>query len=143
MAAGTVKGRGSRLKSLVLALASTAVALLIGIWVTAYLTAWPPNMSAVGDGTVIYDPEIGSAARPSAHTRHIYPAIADRAAFAFDTYTDKSRRQGRWAGAAKRRAPRHHDARRFPPGWDGSSAQRHELCTGELLHDAIAADPRA
>ena len=88
MAAGTVKGRWHRVKSLVLALVSTAVALLIGIWVTAYLTVWPPNMSAVGDGIVIYDPEIGSVARPSAHTRHIYPAIADRAAFAFDIYTD-------------------------------------------------------
>jgi len=88
VAAGAVKGRGTRLKSLVLAWASTAVALLIGIWVTAYLTVWPPNMSAVGDGIVIYDPEIGSVARPSGHTRHIYPAIADRAAFAFDIYTD-------------------------------------------------------
>ena len=76
------------MKSLVLALASTTIALLIGIEVTAYLTVWPPAMSAVGDGIVIYDPEIGLVARPSAHTRHIYPAIADRAAFAFDIYTD-------------------------------------------------------
>src|SRR4030095_14149748 len=30
----------------------------------------------------------GLVARPSAHTRHIYPAIADRATFAFDIYTD-------------------------------------------------------
>jgi hypothetical protein len=76
------------MKSLVLALASTTIALLIGIEVTAYLTVWPPAMSAVGDGTVIYDPEIGLVARPGAHTRHIYPAIADRAAFEFDIYTD-------------------------------------------------------
>lgn len=88
MAAGAVKGRGTRVKSLVLALASTTIALLIGIWVTAYLTVWPLAMSAVGDGTVIYDPQIGLVARPSAHTRHIYPAIADRAAFQFDIYTD-------------------------------------------------------
>jgi hypothetical protein len=76
------------MKNLVLALASTAVALLIGIEVVAYLTVWPPAMSAVGDGVTIYDPEIGLVPRPSAHTRHIYPAIADRAAFAFDIDTD-------------------------------------------------------
>jgi hypothetical protein len=69
------------MKSLALVLASTTVALLIGIEVTAYLTVWPPAMSAVGDGTAVYDPEIGLVPRPSAHTRHIYPAIADRAAF--------------------------------------------------------------
>ena len=76
------------MKSLVLALASTTIALLVGIEVTAYLTVWPPAMSAVGDGTVVYDPEIGLVSRRSAHTRHIYPAIADRAAFEFDIYTD-------------------------------------------------------
>ena len=42
-----MKGRGSRVKSVVLALASTTVALLIGIWVTAYLTVWPPAMTSV------------------------------------------------------------------------------------------------
>jgi hypothetical protein len=76
------------MKSLVLALATTTIALLVGIEVTAYLTVWPPAMSAVGDGTVVYDPEIGLVSRPSAHTRHVYPAIADRAAFEFDIYTD-------------------------------------------------------
>lgn len=88
MAAGALKGRASRVKSLVLALASTTVALLIGIEVTAYLTVWPPAMSTVGDGIVIYDPEIGLVSRPRAHTRHIYPAIAERATFEFDIYTD-------------------------------------------------------
>jgi hypothetical protein len=78
----------ARTKSLILALVSTTIALLIGIEVAAYLTVWPPAMSAVGDGLVIFDPEIGMVARPSAHTRYIYPAIADRAAFAFDVYTD-------------------------------------------------------
>jgi hypothetical protein len=73
VAAGAVKGRGARLKSLVLVLASTTIALLVGVWVTAYLTVWPPAMSTVGDGIVIYDPEIGLVSRPSAHTRHIYP----------------------------------------------------------------------
>ena len=95
------------MKSLILALASTMVALLIGIWVTAYLTVWPPNMSAVGAGIVIYDPEIGSVARPSARTRHIYPAIADRAAFAFDIYTDNrgARVDGPGQQSAARRSP--------------------------------------
>ncbi len=76
------------MKSLGLVLASTAIALLIGIEVTAYLTVWPPAMSTVGDGIVVYDPEIGLVSRPSAHTRHIYPAIADRATFEFDIYTN-------------------------------------------------------
>lgn len=76
------------MKNLVLALASTAITLLVGIEVSAYLTVWPPAMSAVGDGTTVYDPEIGVVARPSAHTRHVYPAIADRAAFAFDIDTN-------------------------------------------------------
>jgi hypothetical protein len=105
VAAGALKERGTRLKSLVLAFAATAVALLIGIWVTAYLTVWPPNMSAVGDGIVIYDPEIGSVARPGAHTRHIYPAIADRAAFAFDIYTDN--RGARVDGSGRQSAARY------------------------------------
>lgn len=88
MAASALKGRGGRLKSLGLVLASTAIALLIAIEVTAYLTVWPPAMSTVGDGIVVYDPEIGLVSRPSAHTRHIYPAIADRATFEFDIYTN-------------------------------------------------------
>ncbi|MPZ32228.1 MAG: hypothetical protein GEV13_14735 [Rhodospirillales bacterium] len=93
------------MKSLVLALASTTIALLVGIEVTAYLTVWPPAMSAVGDGTVVYDPEIGLVARPSARTRHIYPAIADRAAFEFDIYTDD--RGARVDGAGQRSAARY------------------------------------
>ena len=105
MAAGALNRRGTRLKSFVLALASTAVALLIGIAATAYLTVWPPAMSAVGDGTVIYDPEIGLVARPSGHTRHIYPAIADRAAFEFDLYTND--RGARVDGPGQRSAARY------------------------------------
>lgn len=105
MAAGAVKGRGGRLKSFVLALASTTVALLVGIWVTAYLTVWPPAMSTVGDGIVVYDPEIGLVARPSGHTRHIYPAIADRATFEFDIYTND--RGARVDGPGQRSAARY------------------------------------
>jgi hypothetical protein len=93
------------MKSLALVLASTTVALLIGIEVTAYLTVWPPAMSAVGDGTAVYDPEIGLVPRPSAHTRHIYPAIADRAAFEFDIYTDD--RGARVDGPGQRSAARY------------------------------------
>ena len=157
VAAGTVKGRGSRTKNLVLALASTAVALLIGIWVTAYLTVWPPAMSAVGDGTVIYDPEIGLVARPSAHTRHIYPAIADRAAFAFDIYTDD--RGARVDGPGQRSAARYDimtvgdsftwayalanpDSYAARLGRElGASVDQFRV--GELRHDPVAADPRA
>jgi hypothetical protein len=62
-------------------------------------------MSVVGDGTAAYDPEIGLVPRPSAHTRHIYPAIADRAAFAFDVDTDD--RGARVDGPGQRSAARY------------------------------------
>jgi hypothetical protein len=93
------------MKSLVLVLLSTTISLLIGIAVTAYLTVWTPAMSSVGDGIAIYDPEIGLVPRPSAHDRRIYPAIADRAAFAFDVYTDD--RGARVDGPGQRSAARY------------------------------------
>jgi hypothetical protein len=76
------------MKNIAMVVASTAVALVIGIWVAAYLTVWTPPLSSEGDGIVVYDPEIGMVARRNAHTRQIYPAIADRAAFTFDVDTD-------------------------------------------------------
>lgn len=82
------KSDGGQVKTLALTLVSTTIALLIGIEVAAYLTVWPLAMSSEGDSLVIFDPEIGMVARPSARTRHIYPAIADRAPFVFDIYTD-------------------------------------------------------
>ncbi len=75
-------------KSALLALAVTAVSLLVGIWVAAYLTVPGIAMSVEGDPLVIYDPEIGAVANPGAHNKRIYPAIKDRKAFAFDVYTD-------------------------------------------------------
>jgi len=92
-------------KSLILVLISTTIGFSGGIAVVAYLTVWPLAMSAEGDGVVVFDAEIGSLARPSAHTRHVYPAIADRAAFEFDVYTDD--RGARVDGPGQRSAARY------------------------------------
>jgi len=97
---------GQRATTLVLTLVSTTIALLIGIEGAAYLTVWPPAMSSEGDSLVLFDPEIGMVAHPSAHTRHIYPAIADRAPFVFDIYTND--RGARVDGPGLRSAP-HYD----------------------------------
>jgi hypothetical protein len=75
-------------KSLLLALVSTMIALLIGIEVVAYWTVWPAAMSSQGDSLIVYDPEIGMVAHRNAHTHLVYPAIADRGHFEFDVYTD-------------------------------------------------------
>jgi hypothetical protein len=97
---------GRRATTVVLTVVSTTIALLIGIEVAAYLTVWPPAMSSEGDSLVLFDPEIGMVAHPSAHTRHIYPAIADRAPFVFDIYTND--RGARVDGPGQLSAP-HYD----------------------------------
>jgi hypothetical protein len=93
------------MKSLILVLVSATIALVLGVWVTAYLTVWPPATSSVGPGIAVYDREIGLVPRPSAHTRRIYPAIADRSAFEFDVYTDD--RGARVDGPGRRSAQRY------------------------------------
>lgn len=75
-------------KILLLVLASTAASLLLGIAVAAYLTVPRIPLIAEGDGLLVFDPEIGARANPSAHARRIYPAVRDRQTFAFDIYTD-------------------------------------------------------
>jgi hypothetical protein len=77
-----------KLKTAALTLVSTVVGLLLGIWIAAYLTVPGIAMSVEGDPLVLFDPEVGAIANPSAHNRRIYPAIKDRKAFAFDVYTD-------------------------------------------------------
>ncbi len=101
----STKGVRARSKSLLLVLASTTVALLLGVWVTAYLTVWTPAMSSEGPGIAVYDPEIGLVPRPSAHNRRIYPAIADRKAFEFDVHTND--RGARVDGPAQQSAARY------------------------------------
>jgi hypothetical protein len=95
----------ARWKNLLLVLVSTTAALLIGIWVAAYLTVWTPAMSSVGPGIALYDPEIGLVPRPSAHNHLIFPAIADRSHFEFDIYTDD--RGARVDGPGQASAPRY------------------------------------
>ena len=80
--------KAKTMKTALLVLATTAASLLLGIEIAAYLTVPGIAMSAEGDPLVLFDPEIGAVANPSAHNRRIYPAIKDRKAFAFDVYTD-------------------------------------------------------
>lgn len=75
-------------KTLLLALASIAASLLVGIAVAAYLTVPRIPLISEGDGLLVFDPEIGARATPSSHARRIYPAVRDRQTFAFDIYTD-------------------------------------------------------
>jgi len=90
-------------KSLLLALVSTTIALLIGIEVVAYWTVWPAANSSRGDILVVYDPEIGVVANHNTHTLRIYPAIADRSHFEYDVYTDD--RGARVDGPGQRSLP--------------------------------------
>lgn len=93
-------------KSLLLTLVSTTIALLIGIEVTAYWTVWPAAMSSKGDSLIVYDPEIGMVAHRNAHTHRVYPAIADRGHFEFDVYTDD---RGARVDTAGQKSPPHVD----------------------------------
>lgn len=81
-------GKNKTTKTALLVLATTVGSLLLGVEIAAYLTVPGIAMSAEGDPLVLFDPEIGAVANPSAHNKRIYPAIKDRKAFAFDVYTD-------------------------------------------------------
>ena len=76
-------------KNIILAAVSTTACLLIGIEVAAYLTVPPIHLTSEGDPMVVFDPEIGMVPNRSAHTKRTYPAIADRATFVFDVFTDE------------------------------------------------------
>ena len=76
------------IKTLLLVLVSTAASLLVGIAIASYLTVPRIPLISEGDRLLMFDPEIGAVANPSAHARRIYPAVADRKTFAFDIYTD-------------------------------------------------------
>ena len=71
-----------------LVLVSTTAALLIGIWVAAYLTVWTPAMSSVGPGIAVYGS--GDRDRCLAPARTIISSFRPlpTVALEFDIYTD-------------------------------------------------------
>jgi len=76
------------LRNVSLAAGTTLLALLSGIWVTAYLTVPNPQLATEGGGFVVFDPEIGMVPRPSAHTKRIDGPTDHRPSLIYDIYTD-------------------------------------------------------
>lgn len=76
------------IRNVYLAAGTTLLATLAGLWIAAYATVPNPQLVTQGGGFIVFDPEMGMAPRPSAHTRRIDGPTPNRPELVYDIYTD-------------------------------------------------------